>query len=421
MNTEPLMLLHERVDDVPLLWGLMQRLGLAEVLERHLGSHHLHQGLSNGSLACLWLAYILSQADHRKCAVRDWANSLHHTLEGLTGQPLRDTDFTDDRLAILLRRLAAADWHALEDDLWQATCQVYEVPVESVRLDASTFCGYHTPQEGGLMQLGHSKDHRPDLPQLKLMAAAAQPHGHLLACDIAPGQSADDPLYLPLIHRLRTQLGRTGLLYAGDCKMAALATRADIALAGDYYLVALPLTGETAQQFDGWLDDALRGRVPLRQLRRRGPDGRPEVLGQGYEFRRSLTAVVQGRPVRWQERVQVVQSAALAASRKRKLHERLRRAGGPPGGAAAPAGAGRRGRRWLVRSRRCWRGIGSWGCCGSAGRGRSRPAGATKGRGGPAPARRRRWRSRCATTSARSSATRRRWWSRSGGWAGGCR
>ncbi|MBV8432039.1 MAG: transposase, partial [Solirubrobacterales bacterium] len=327
MNTEPLLLLHERVDDVPLLWGLMQRLGLAEVLQKHLGSHHLHQGLANGTLACVWLAYILSQADHRKNAVRDWAHSLHHTLETLTDQPLRQTDFTDDRLAIVLRRFAQADWPALEADLWQATCQVYEVPVESVRLDASTFCGYHTPHEGGLMQLGHSKDHRPDLPQLKLMAAAAQPHGHLLACDIAPGQSADDSLYLPLLRRLRLQLGTRGLLYAGDCKMAALATRADIAGAGDYYLMPLPLTGETAQQFDGWVQAALQGRQPLQRLQRPRPKGGPpQLLGWGYEFRRTLSAAVPGRTVRWQERVQVVQSASLAASQKRKLHERLRRA-----------------------------------------------------------------------------------------------
>ena len=34
-----------------------------------------------------------------------------------------------------------------------------------------------------LMQHGYSKDHRPDLPQLKLMAAA-EPSGHLIASDV---------------------------------------------------------------------------------------------------------------------------------------------------------------------------------------------------------------------------------------------
>jgi transposase len=85
-----------------------------------------------------------------------------------------------------------------------------------VRLDSTTSFGYHTITPDGLMQRGPSKDHRPDLPQLKLMAAAAQPTSHLLACDIVPGQSADDPLDLPLIRRVRQQLRQHGLLYAGD-------------------------------------------------------------------------------------------------------------------------------------------------------------------------------------------------------------
>ena len=100
---------------------------------------------------------------------------------------------------------------------------------ERVRLDATTSYGYHAIDDDGLMQLGHSKDHRPDLPQIKLMAAAAEPSGLFLAGDVHPGNAADDPLYLPLYRRVRELLGQTGLLYAGDCKMAALETRAEIA------------------------------------------------------------------------------------------------------------------------------------------------------------------------------------------------
>jgi transposase len=226
---------HERVDDLPLLFGLLQQVQLPEILQRHLGSHHLHQGLSNGWLASGWLAFILSEADHRKAGVQDWAQRHQHTLQTCLGQTLRPVEFSDDRLGIVLRRLHEADWAALEAELWQTTCEVYEVPLEGVRLDSTTSYGYHQATPEGLLQLGHSKDHRPDLPQLKLMAAAAQPAGHLLACDLHPGNAADDPLYLPLIARVRQQLGRTGLLYAGDCKMAALATRADLVAHGDYY------------------------------------------------------------------------------------------------------------------------------------------------------------------------------------------
>ena len=66
------LLQHERVDDIPLLIGLMQQLHLPELLEQHLGSHHLHQGLSNGWLASVWMTFILVR-DHEP-------NSSHKRL-----------------------------------------------------------------------------------------------------------------------------------------------------------------------------------------------------------------------------------------------------------------------------------------------------------------------------------------------------
>src|SRR3954454_18403605 len=96
---------HERVADIPLILGLASRLRLPEILDRRLGRHHLHQGLSPGWIAAVWIdlhqglspgwiaavwiAYILSQADHRKSAVRDWADAHRTTLERLIGQPIR--------------------------------------------------------------------------------------------------------------------------------------------------------------------------------------------------------------------------------------------------------------------------------------------------------------------------------------------
>src|SRR5947209_16876780 len=89
MKTQLEVLKEERIDDVPLLIGTMQQLKIAEVVDKHLPPHHLHQGVSFGTLAVGWLAYILSEADHRKSAVRDWATGLEHTLPILLGQSLR--------------------------------------------------------------------------------------------------------------------------------------------------------------------------------------------------------------------------------------------------------------------------------------------------------------------------------------------
>src|SRR5215210_883850 len=341
--TETLTLVHERVDDIPLLIGLAQKLNLPAVLDRHLGGHHLHQGLSNGWLATIWIAYILSEGDHRKATVQEWVARHTRTLSSLIDQPIRPTDFTDDRLGIVLRRLSPPQtWAGLEADLWRATCDVYALPIQRVRLDSTTSYGFHTASDGGLMQRGHSKDHRPDLPQLKLMAAAAQPTGHLLACEVHPGNAADDPLYVPLIERVRGLVGRRGLLYAGDNKMAALETRASIARQDDYYLVPLPQTGEVPQWFNTWVDAVVDGSQPVELLYVTDEQGNTTLFGAGYELERQRQWAIGDDGLEWSERVQLVKSLALARRQAEQLEERLRRAEGELRALTPPVGRGHR-------------------------------------------------------------------------------
>jgi transposase len=329
---------HERVDDIPLIIGLAQHLHLPEVLDRHLGNHGHHQGLSNGWLATIWLTYILTEGDHRKSSVQDWVDRHQQTLERLLMQPLRAGECNDDRLGIVLQRLSRPKaWQELEAELWASTVTVYEVAVEGVRLDSTTTCGYHSTSEEGLMQYGHSKDHRADLAQVKVMAAAAQPSGHLLACDVHAGQRADDPLYSPLIARVRKQLGRTGVLYAGDSKMAALATRADIVAHGDFYLVPLPLTGQTGEQLEQWIEAAVKGTVTLEQLEQEG-----EILFQGYELSRPQCAQVGDQTIHWTERVQLVGSQALAQRQHAHYEQRLVKAEAALRALTPPPGRGKR-------------------------------------------------------------------------------
>src|SRR5947207_5736192 len=147
----PFSLYHERVDEVPLLIGVMQRLGLPELADRHLGCHGHHQGLSPGTLLMVWLAYVIAHGDHRKAAVQEWAQRYPLLLERLLGVTLRPTEFTDDRLALLLARLSIEHvWHGLEAELWQNTLAVARLPVAAIRFDATTTYGYHEITPGGL-------------------------------------------------------------------------------------------------------------------------------------------------------------------------------------------------------------------------------------------------------------------------------
>src|SRR5258708_28224394 len=123
----------ERIDDLVLLLHVMLQVQLPDLLDRHLPRHWLQQGLSWGWVTTIWLAHILSQGDHRKLTVREWVAQAHETLESVTGLNIRATDFTDDRLTIVLRQLSKPDyWHALEGDFAQNAVRLYNLAQQRV-------------------------------------------------------------------------------------------------------------------------------------------------------------------------------------------------------------------------------------------------------------------------------------------------
>jgi transposase len=330
MNTHPA--IHtERVDDVPLLLAHLLRLGLPAILDAHFPTHGNHRGVSRGWIALVWLAHILSRADHRLNRVRPWADHLQTTPNAVLPTALRPTDLTDDRLADVLRALSDDDaWAACDDALNQHILRVDDLNPSAVRVDGTTASGYWEVTEDGVFQFGHSKDHRPDLPQLKVMLATLDPLGMPVAVDVAPGQCSDDPLYAPMIDRVRASLGRTGLRSVGDSKLGALATRAHIHHAGDAYLCPLGARQLPAADVDALITQALAA-GPLRCISRPDADGQavvddhgqPVIHAEGWETSVDLTASVDGEAVTWTERRIVAPAPALQARQRLALERRL--------------------------------------------------------------------------------------------------
>ena len=322
MNAIPT-IITERVDDIPLLLEQMQRMGLPTLLDTHFPTHGNWTGLSLGWVSTIWLSSILSRGDHRMVPVEPWVAKRLWTLGTTTGQAVTRLDFTDDRLEIVLRCLSDdTRWAAFESALNQHTVRVYDLSTERVHVDSTSASAYATVSDGGLFQFGHSKDYRPDLPQVKVMQAVLDPLGMPLATDVVSGERADDPLYLPCIERVQASVGRHGLLYVGDCKMASRETRARLVGPGDFYLCPLP----QVQRAEGALDTALeavwRGEQSLRPVTRAGPKGALEVSAEGYEYAVAMSQQVGEQVQTWTERRLVVRSrrqahAAEAARRAR--------------------------------------------------------------------------------------------------------
>ena len=168
----------------PLILHWLMQLKLPEVLDEALPSPHGNrQGLSYGQLSVVLLSYIMSQADHRLCAVEDWVNQQHQTLALTTGWSIGTKDASDDRLAALVEIIGTEveSREQIERQLGQTMIQAYELPTEVARCDTSSFSVYHQIDEAdeatSLLRFGHSKDHRPDLRQYRQLLGTPRPSG----------------------------------------------------------------------------------------------------------------------------------------------------------------------------------------------------------------------------------------------------
>jgi transposase len=324
---ETLTIVSERVDDIPVLLAQLDRLGVQPLLDEHFPTHGNWVGLSLGWVNVLWLTHILSEGDHRLNHVAPWAKPRLHTLQACTGQPVHLLDVSDDRLATVLEALRDdTRWSAFEGALNQHTLRVYDLQPACVRLDSTTANGHWSVTEDGLFQFGHSKDHRPDLPQVKIMVSALDPLGMPVATDIVPGQRADDPLYIPAIARVRQGLGRRGLLYVGDCKMGALETRAYIHAGGDYYLCPLSERHLPPAVLADYLAPVWAEEQVLTLIQRAPPGGPSKLIAEGFERLEPVTAEVAGHRYSWLERRLVIRSCQLAQAAERGLRGRLAKA-----------------------------------------------------------------------------------------------
>jgi transposase len=342
LGQSDLVMITERVDDVALLIGQMVKMGLPEVLDRHIPRHWTQRGLSWGWTAVIWLAYIVTEGDHRKVSMETYIKGMHHTLSHLTAQSIEPLDFSDDRLSHLLKHLSKpAYWHAIERDLNERSIEIDDLAKHVIRCDATTVSGAHEVTEGGLVQFGHSKDD-PTRPQIKVMIGSLDPLGMPLATDVLSGERADDGLYIPLIQRIRTGWKTSGLLFGGDCKMSALETRAYLVRHPDLYLAPLPLTGATAAAMEAWITAGVtRGEAgELQRIWRTNGRGHEGLAAEGYELERTCCA--PDSDLEWRERVLVVRSPLHANQQAAGLEKRLRHAETALTALTPPRGRGKR-------------------------------------------------------------------------------
>ncbi len=215
MTSKEVKIYSERIDDIPVIVEWLKQMEMQEWIDQKLSPPHgNYQGLSYGQLSVLLLTYIITQSDHRLCAVEGWVEGHREILELSTGWSIKEKDASDDRLARVVEELGKQSEarQEIEVKLGRHLIRAYELPTEVARADTSSFSVNHQHREEesseeNLLRYGYSKDFRPDLLQYRQLVATLDPMGMPLVSATLAGNGADDPLYLPTWQQMVKVIG----------------------------------------------------------------------------------------------------------------------------------------------------------------------------------------------------------------------
>jgi transposase len=117
------------------------------------------------------------------------------------------------------------------------------------------------------------------------------------------------------------------MTYIGDCKMAALATRAYVVASGDHYLCPLSSKQLPAEALEQILAPVWAGGQALTPVYRPSAEtASEEKLAEGFGYEETVTTAQNGPPLTWREQRWVVRSLKLAERQEQALRQRLAQA-----------------------------------------------------------------------------------------------
>jgi transposase len=320
----------ERIDTIPLIIGFLKQMGVQETIDGIFKPHGNWSGLSYGQLAVVFITYVLHSLTHHFSGVESWVEQHKRVIERASGWKIGEKDATDDRIGRMSEVIGETDQGIFEVQqmIGGKIISCYQLPTEFARYDTTSFNVYHDVEDAkkGILQFGHSKDHRWDLLQFKQGLGTLDPVGVPIMSETFAGNRADDICYVPAWRRMARIIGNPDFLFIADCKAASHETRSLISHGKGYYLFPLPMTGDTPQ----YLKDLVLNSEQMFQeivLEPRDDDEERKVVGKGFVVNKSQDAVLEsGQVYQWQEKWMISCSNAHAKRQKIAFTERLNKA-----------------------------------------------------------------------------------------------
>jgi transposase len=258
----PFRLHAEVLGALPVVDHFLERLGLAELLEEHLGAADARVRLAPAKAIGV-VVRNLAISHQPLYSMNEWAAGHDPAFLGLESDEV--AVINDDRIGRALERLFEADRSSLLGRLVLDAVASFGIDCSELHNDSTSITLHGAYREatgvtrGGKQTVaaarGHSKDHRPDLLQLVWILTVTADGAVPIAHRVESGNTEDSTTHIATWDGLCGLLGRNDFLYVADCKLATRENMEHIDKGGGRFVSVLPATRKEDGAFRRYLVD----------------------------------------------------------------------------------------------------------------------------------------------------------------------
>jgi len=250
----------ERLGPLPLVNHFLQRIGLEQLLDKHVPTRDQRSAVAHAQALGVLLRSIIVE---REPIYRQQETAVSFAAELLGLSAAQMCHLGDDRIGRALDRLFDADRSALLTEVVLAVGQKFAVRFTELHNDSTSvsFCGQYRGATGHSIRgrsapaitYGHSKDHRPDLKQLLFILTTEAEGGVPVQFRLADGNTNDSITHIETWNTLRALAGRAEFLYVADSKLCSHDNMDHIHRAGGRFVTVMPRTRLEDSEFRKWI------------------------------------------------------------------------------------------------------------------------------------------------------------------------
>lgn len=252
----------ERLGPLPLINHFIERLGLARLFNLFVPTTDSRCVLPYAARLGVLLRSIITEREpiYRLGEV---VSAFAPEGFGLAGE--QAARINDDMIGRALGRLFDADRGSLLTEIVVAAAQEFSVSMGELHNDSTTirFTGQYARAKGRSIRgkrapfitYGHSKDHRPDLPQLLFVLTSAADGAVPVQFRCEPGNASDARTHEETWEALVRATGRKDFLYVADSKLCGEDAMYHIHRRGGRFVTVLPRTRTEDAHFREWIQD----------------------------------------------------------------------------------------------------------------------------------------------------------------------